>query len=119
MLNQVSTEHVGGITCRKGRLHCTGFLTVFSKKDAQYSLPLLISQVLYGQFQVMKSRLQIYIFEMCMLLSIYLKFYTDWIGKHFQMLTMLHKFNEVHMYISIIVNCYEYEQIQSFFAHCA
>lgn len=33
------------------------------------------------------------------------------LGKSLQMLNILHKFNEVLMYISIIVNCYEHEQI--------
>lgn len=47
------------VMCRKGRLHCTGFLTARSNKNVQYSLFPLIPQDLYGQLQLMISRLQI------------------------------------------------------------
>lgn len=96
-------------------------LTARSKKNGQYSLLPLIPQVLYGQFQLMKSRLQICIWNVYVTKYLFKVLY--WLHrnpeKSLQMLNMLHKSNEVLMYISIIVNCYEHEQIQSFIAHCA
>ena len=121
VLNQVSNGQVGDITRGKGKLHRTGFLTAWSKKNAQYSLLLLIPQVLYGHFQIMRSRLQICIWNLYVTKCLFKVLY--WLhrnpGKSLQMLNMLQKFNEVLVYISITVNCYEPEQIQSFIAHCA
>lgn len=109
------------VMCRKGRLHCTGFLTARSNKNVQYSLFPLIPQDLYGQLQLMISRLQICILNVYV--SKYLFKVLYWLHKNLekslQMLNKLHKFDEVLVYISIIVNCYEHKQIQSFIAHCA
>lgn len=46
-------------------------------ESAHYSLLPWIPQVLYGHLQLMKKTGHRHIFEMCMLVSIYLKFYSD------------------------------------------
>lgn len=48
---------------------------------------------------------------MCVLVSIYLKFYSECIKSRKEspdVLNTLHKFSEVLIYISIIVDCYEH-----------
>lgn len=98
-----------------------GFTVLYFWLPAVRILSILFSQRLSKFFMGNSSRWQISIWNAYITKYLFKVLYRlhENLGKSLQMLKMLHKFNELRLYISIIVDCYEQEQIQAFIAHCA